>query len=175
MFHRLDERFVDIFKLEVLFENLFVVLNHVMFKDGNPFEKIFEHLFVDVGELVVAEGVFVAPFLDDMGGYSDGGAVFGDFAYDDRVGSDFGIGADRDVSEDFCPCADNDAAFYRRVAFAGNEADSAERHSLIDQDIVFDDRRLADDDAESVVDKDPSTDRSPWMDVDVGEDLVDTH
>ncbi len=69
-----------------------------MFKDGDATEKVFEHLFVDVGEFVVAEGVFIPPFLDHMRRNPDRGRVFGDFANDDGVGADFGVGSDRDIS-----------------------------------------------------------------------------
>ena len=175
VFHRPDKGFVNVLQLQILFEYFVIVLHHVVFQNGNAAEQIFKHLFVDVGELIMAERVFVPPFLNHMRRNTDCGTVVGNFPHNDRIGADFAVGTDRDVAEHFGSRPDDDPAFDRRMAFARGETHSSERYTLINQNVIFDDRCLADDDAEAVVDKNPSSDRCTRMDVDIGKNLVDPH
>ena len=61
------------------------------------------------------------------------------------------------------------------MALAFNKTDSAKRYPLIDDDIVFNDRRLTDDNADAMVYKNAAADARSRMNVNIGEKLADTH
>src|SRR6266581_9157542 len=88
---------------------------------------------------------------DDAGGNADHGAPRRHFLDHHRVGADARAGADADRAEDLGPGADDDAVAQRRVALAGIPGGAAERHAVIEGDIVADLGGLADDDAGAVI------------------------
>ncbi len=162
-------------EFDILVENLFIVLHKRVLKDRYTFKKVFEDLFVDVGKLVMAERVFIATFFDDMRRDTYCSRTVGDLFDDDGVGTDFCFDADGDVTQDFGTRTDNGTALDRRVAFPGNEADTAQSDPLVDDDVVFDNRRFTDDDTGAVVDEDPAADGSTGVDIDIGQKLAEAH
>ena len=100
--------------------------------------------------------------------------VRGDGFGDERVAADDGVCADDGLAaEDGRAGVDRGVVADGRVALSGHgvtvaRTERAERHALIELDVVADDRRLADDDAGAVVDEEVFADLGAGVDVDTG-------
>ena len=86
-------------------------------------------------------------------GVADHGRVGRHVVDDHAVGADLRAVADRDRPEQLGARADRDVVLDGRVALAGREAGAAERHALVERDVVADLGRLADHHAHAVVDE----------------------
>lgn len=163
-------------KFKVLFKDLGIIFHKDVLQDGDTFEQVRKKFFVDVRKLVVAERILITAFLDDARRYADCRRVVG-YGFDDYgVGPDFGVFADRNVAEHFGTAAYDGMALDGRMAFdSGCQADAAERDTLVNQDVVFNDGGLSDHDAESMVNEAAPTDRCTRVNIDVRENLVDGH
>ena len=89
-----------------------------MFDQSDALEHIFEKLFVDIGQFIVAKRAFVPPFGDHLRRYAYGRRFGRDGTDDDRIGADLGIVTDRNVAQYFGPGTEDDTPFDRRVTFA---------------------------------------------------------
>ena len=87
------------------------------------------------------------------------------FLDDDASGADLGIIPDRKRTDNLRPGTDHDIVPDRRMTLSGLLAGTAKCHALIQRHVISDDRRLADDDAASVIDKKSLADRRSRMDL----------
>jgi len=76
---------------------------------------------------------------------------------------------DLNIAEKLGARADDHTIADRGVSFASIVPGAAERHTVIDQDIIAYDRRFSDDHTHSVVDKKPPTDDCGGVNLDAGE------
>ena len=109
-----------------------------------------------------------------VGCFDTGLRVRGHGLGDERVAADDGVCADDGLAaEDGRAGVDRGVVADGGVALAGHgmavaRAERAERHALIELDVVADDRRLADDDAGAVVDEEILADLRTGVDVNAG-------
>ena len=90
-------------------------------------------------------------------------------AGDDRVRAHQRASADRDRSEDLRARTDGDTVTDGRMPLATLALTAAERHPVVEHDIVAHLSGLADDDAHPVVDEEAAPDRRTRVDLDTGE------
>ena len=76
---------------------------------------------------------------------------------DNGSGADFGAFADSERAEHLSAAGYDDAIFYGRMAFAFFLSRTAERHALVEGNVVADNRRFTDDDTRTVVDEQSGT------------------
>src|SRR5690554_1988259 len=95
-------------------------------------------------------------------GHAHEDAVLRRVLRDDGVRSDHGVLADRDRTENLRAGTDDHAVGERRVALSrGVLSPTAQRHTVIEQDVVADLGSLADHDPHTVVDDEPPADPRP--------------
>ena len=87
----------------------------------------------------------------------------------DGVRADDGARADRDGAEDLGARADRDAVADGGMPLAAVARPSAERHTVVEHDVVAHFGRLADDDAHAVIDEEAAADRRAGVDLDARE------
>ena len=123
------------------------------------------------------EGLFLVFCVleDRLGGLDDDAGVVIDRAGQEGVAADDGVVSDDRLSaEDRRTGVDRHVVADGRVALAGERivprtrGERAERHTLIELDVVADVRRLADDDAGAVVNEEVRADLRAGVDVDAG-------
>src|SRR3954447_6924026 len=88
-----------------------------------------------------------------VAGIADHGGPRRHVLYDDRVGADLGVLADRDRTQELRPGANRDVVAEGRVALAALEAGATQGHPLVEGHPGADPRRLADHHAGAVVDE----------------------
>jgi hypothetical protein len=163
----MDKVVVELVELVIfLFEFLLLCLRECFFEHLDTAQQVLKELFVNIGDLVMAERTLVVtaseyPCRDTYG------CGVGWYILDhDRVGTDFGILSYGDVPQYFGTGSDNDIVFECRVALAFVGADTAKCHLLIDKDIISDDCCLSDDHTNPVIDKDTPSELGGGVDVD---------
>ena len=119
---------------------------------------------VDMVELVAAEP-------DDAARNADDRRALRYLPQHDGVGRDARVVAHAERPEDLCARADHDVVAERGMSLADILARAAERHALIQQTVVADLGRLADDDAGAVVDDEAAADRRAGVNFDAGPEL----
>ncbi len=97
---------------------------------------------------IVSAGISSARWIADFRGHTRNGAVGRNGLHHDAAGGDLAIGADLDIAENLGAGADHDAAADLRMPVAASLPVPPSVTFLQDGDLVFDDRRFADDDAE---------------------------
>ena len=168
--HTVDEVVVELFEFVVfLFDVLLLGLGQCLLKHFDTLEEVLEDLFVDIGDLVVAQRGLVVASFEYTRRDADGRRVRRDIFDDHGIGTDLGVLPDRNVAQDFGACADDDIVPQGRVAFAFADAYTSQCDLLVDDDIVPDDGCFADDHADAMVNKDPSPQGGRRVYVDRGE------
>lgn len=120
---------------------------------------------VDVA-FAVAGFEVLALLNDDPSGNTNDGRVRWNGFEDDGAGPDFCAFTDGKRTEDFGPAGDDDVVADGRMAFSFFFTGTAEGYALIEGYVVADDRRLADDNSHTMVDKKSFTDLSTGMNFD---------
>jgi len=92
---------------------------------------------------------------------------------DDGVGPDARVRPDGDRPEDLCPRADDDVVFQRWMALHLDQVNAAQGDVMVEQDVVADLGRLADDRAHAVVDDKAAADARAGVDFDAGEEAAE--
>ena len=121
-------------------------------------------------EVDAADDAAVAEFRPHHPGRDADHGDFGRRAVDhDRVCADPRASSDGDGPKNFRAGADDDAIFQRRMALARRPGRAAQRHAVIQRDIVADLGGLADHDAGAMIDEEALADLRRRMDVDIGQ------
>ena len=111
---------------------------------------------------------YLAMAANDSAGISDHGTVIRYIFQYDGARTDLDMVSDRNRAEDFRACADRDMIADRGMAFSGIFTGTAERHALVERDIVTDNRGFADHDTAAVVDEQAMPDLGAGVDFDAG-------
>jgi len=82
-----------------LFDFLLLCFRQCFLKYFDTAEQVLEELFIDIGDLVVAERTLVVTAFENTCGDTDGSGVWRDIFNDNRVGTDLGVLADGDVPQ----------------------------------------------------------------------------
>src|SRR3546814_9965394 len=91
------------------------------------------------------------------------------FLDDDRVRADARVRSDGEWPEDLGAGADHDAIAQRRMSLALVPADTAERHAVIEGDVLADLRSFTNDHAHAVIDEKAPPDARARMNLDASE------
>ena len=144
-------------------------VGHLFLQHVEPCVHAGERQLHGVGNVDLVQPVDAdAVLLDDLGRDAHGGAVGRNLCQHDGARRDVGIVADLERAQHLGARADQHVVAQRGVAFAVVLAGTAQRHALIQDAVVADDRRFADDDAGAVVDEKPPPDLRPGVDFNIG-------
>src|SRR5580658_5470858 len=113
--------------------------------------------------------------VDDMRRYTDDGRVRRHVAQDDRSRSYTGICADGYVTEYIRVIADKHAVAKRWMAFSAGvvATRAAQRYTLVERDVIPDDRGFADYHAHAVVDQQAASNLRAGVDLETGPEARD--
>jgi len=109
---------------------------------------------------------------DDPRRDSDDGGASRDVLHDDAPRTDPRVIADVNRADDASIRPDDHSVANLRVPHRALELRTPEIDPLVEKAIIADGRRLADHDAHTVIDDDPTSDRRGWMDLDAGHEAA---
>src|SRR5688572_30460010 len=112
------------------------------------------------------------PRANHTSGYTNYGRMRGHGFNNDGTGSDLYMVANGYVAEDLRAGANDHAIADRRMPFPLFFARTAQRHSLVDQNVIANLGGFADDNAIAVVNEKPAPDARTWVDLDSGKETA---
>jgi hypothetical protein len=135
----------------------------------HPFCHIFQGLTFRVRKLPVLQFlVLCRTGANYASRNTDYGRMCRHGLYYDRTGANLYMVANSYVAQDLCSRADDDAVADRRMPFPLFFTRAAQRHALINENIVSDFGGLADDNAIAVIDEESAADACAGVDLDPG-------